>query len=401
MKLNIGENIRKHRREADLTQEQLAEKLGVSFQAISRWENGTTYPDMELLPAIADFFGISVDRLIGCSEDEKEKAAEQALHDLAVATYENPIDKEKIISIIRDIRRNHLDSSQMWRFWMDTKLWVFHNPDILPEVRLTAEALLEKSTNQGTRETAIQYMTRIEDDEHIDAFIKKYASDLDISSASLLLNRYMYRGEHDKLRPAMQWNFFLHLDKLIGNSDPWRDRGKPLNLDECRYMNELNIELLHRINQATPDEAHPITADGGIDFWAEPRLWMGFRQAAFLASSGETKKAFIYLEDTVSLLEKFLSITDPTEIKCSSPWLDEVVWTAQEEWCKPNLLPEEPFERCIWLHHEGTCYMFYPSWFYDILTSNQNWWQWFDPIRDDERYKKYIDRVSALIKKKP
>ena len=400
MKLSIGENIRKYRRNADLTQEQLAEKLGVSFQAISRWENGTTYPDMEFLPSIAQFFGISVDSLLGCSEEEKEKAAEKALYDLAVATYEEPINKERIITIIRDIRRSHIYSTQMWRFWLDTRLSVFKDCEILPEVRLTAEAILEKSTKTGIRENTIQSMVRIEDDEHIDTFISKYASNLDISRESLLLERYKFRGDHDKLLPATQWKLYLQIDEFIGNSDPWRVRGKTLELDECRYMNELNIDLLHRINRVVPDENHPITADGGVDFWAEPRLWMGFRQAAYLASSGEAEKAFIYLEDTVSLFEKFMSITEPTEIKCASPWLDQIAWTAQEDWCKPNLLPDEPFERCVYLHRGGCCYMFYPSWFLDVLTSKQNWWQWFDPIREDERFKQYVERIKVLIEKK-
>lgn len=42
MKLKISENIRKYRKEAGLTQEQLAERFGVSFQAVSRWENGVS-----------------------------------------------------------------------------------------------------------------------------------------------------------------------------------------------------------------------------------------------------------------------------------------------------------------------------------------------------------------------
>ena len=42
MKLNLGENIRKHRRRLDLTQDELAERLGVSFQTVSRWENGVS-----------------------------------------------------------------------------------------------------------------------------------------------------------------------------------------------------------------------------------------------------------------------------------------------------------------------------------------------------------------------
>ena len=63
MKLTIGENIRDHRRKQDLTQEELAERLGVSYQSVSRWENGTTYPDIELLPAISKLLGITVDEL--------------------------------------------------------------------------------------------------------------------------------------------------------------------------------------------------------------------------------------------------------------------------------------------------------------------------------------------------
>ena len=56
MKLDLGNQIRLNRRRVNLTQEQLAEKFGTSPQAISRWENGTTYPDIELLPVIASFF---------------------------------------------------------------------------------------------------------------------------------------------------------------------------------------------------------------------------------------------------------------------------------------------------------------------------------------------------------
>jgi len=43
MKLNIGENIRKYRRDMNITQEQFAEIIGVSFQAVSRWENGVSH----------------------------------------------------------------------------------------------------------------------------------------------------------------------------------------------------------------------------------------------------------------------------------------------------------------------------------------------------------------------
>lgn len=77
MKLQIGENIKRLRRVRDITQEQFAEIVGVSCQSVSRWENGTCYPDMELLPTIADFFEVTIDTLIGADTAmEKTKVQE-------------------------------------------------------------------------------------------------------------------------------------------------------------------------------------------------------------------------------------------------------------------------------------------------------------------------------------
>ena len=55
MKLHIGNSIKYLRKEKDITQEELADILGVSYQSVSRWETGACYPDMELLPVISDF----------------------------------------------------------------------------------------------------------------------------------------------------------------------------------------------------------------------------------------------------------------------------------------------------------------------------------------------------------
>lgn len=64
MKICIGENIRELRSAAGMTQETLAEMTGVSVQAVSKWENGLSCPDIALLPELAEIFGISVDRLL-------------------------------------------------------------------------------------------------------------------------------------------------------------------------------------------------------------------------------------------------------------------------------------------------------------------------------------------------
>lgn len=73
MTTTIGTNLRKLRLKKGLTQEQVAEVLGVSAQAISRWENNTSYPDITLLPGLAIFYDTSVDAIVGMDELRKEE----------------------------------------------------------------------------------------------------------------------------------------------------------------------------------------------------------------------------------------------------------------------------------------------------------------------------------------
>lgn len=73
MQLNLGQKIRELRKRDGRTQENLAEALGVTSQAISRWESNGGYPDMEMLPAIANYFHISIDELFGYNSDREEK----------------------------------------------------------------------------------------------------------------------------------------------------------------------------------------------------------------------------------------------------------------------------------------------------------------------------------------
>lgn len=65
MELNIGKKIAEFRKVKAASQEQLADFAGVSVAAVSKWETGSSYPDITLLPAIAEFFGVSIDVLMG------------------------------------------------------------------------------------------------------------------------------------------------------------------------------------------------------------------------------------------------------------------------------------------------------------------------------------------------
>ena len=91
MNVKIGENIKRLRKERDMTQEQLAAELEVSFQAVSRWELGTTYPDIGLLPVIAGCFDVTVDELLGVDNVRQEEEIQHIREQIFELSHEGKI----------------------------------------------------------------------------------------------------------------------------------------------------------------------------------------------------------------------------------------------------------------------------------------------------------------------
>ncbi len=73
MNIYVGDKIKSLRAEKEISQEKLAQYLNVSYQAVSKWENGNTYPDISLLPEIARFFGVTVDELLQVEKIDEQK----------------------------------------------------------------------------------------------------------------------------------------------------------------------------------------------------------------------------------------------------------------------------------------------------------------------------------------
>lgn len=83
MELTLSQNISKLRKEHHLTQEQLAEALGVTFASVSKWERGAAAPELTLIAKMADFFGVSLDALVGFAlQNGSIQEAEEELHTL-------------------------------------------------------------------------------------------------------------------------------------------------------------------------------------------------------------------------------------------------------------------------------------------------------------------------------
>ena len=93
----LGEKIKSLRKQKNISQEVFATYLGVSFQAVSKWENGNTMPDVTMIPAIASFFGVSTDELFDFNLFEIEKKVEQICNEAYMYRISDAAKAEKIL----------------------------------------------------------------------------------------------------------------------------------------------------------------------------------------------------------------------------------------------------------------------------------------------------------------
>ena len=118
--LKIGEKIKELRKKLNVTQEKFAEYLDVTAQAVSRWESGICYPDVELFPAIANFFNISIDELFEFDKKaEKLKVFKNEIYKKDVRGF--PIESIEVCrSALKEFPNDYEIISSLIRLLMDT-----------------------------------------------------------------------------------------------------------------------------------------------------------------------------------------------------------------------------------------------------------------------------------------
>lgn len=102
MSLRIGRTILHLRKKCNITQEQLAINIGVSAQAVSKWETDMSYPDIGLFPVIAEFFGVSIDYLLGFNVSEKRSNIDESLLEIKQLNYDGKY--QEAIKLIEEIQ---------------------------------------------------------------------------------------------------------------------------------------------------------------------------------------------------------------------------------------------------------------------------------------------------------
>ncbi len=125
MEITIGKNIKDLRKRDNRTQEDLAKALGVTCQAISRWEAGGGYPDMELVPAIANYFHVSIDELFGYHGDREAQIqaivdkAKSALHALGGYLSQDNRDLTDTVEMLRTALEEFPNEPDLMQLYAD------------------------------------------------------------------------------------------------------------------------------------------------------------------------------------------------------------------------------------------------------------------------------------------
>jgi transcriptional regulator with XRE-family HTH domain len=175
MELNIAATIRALRKEKGITQEELANDIGVTAQAVSKWERSEGYPDITLLPDMAAYFGVSLDTLCGIDEQRTRRKIEAILRATSDASsYEDGVNiaREGVaafphsVSLKKNLARALMGCTGAWtppREVAEEVIGLYEQIRDPSELSSTDHTLLcEAYLSIGARKKAVQVAERVE-----------------------------------------------------------------------------------------------------------------------------------------------------------------------------------------------------------------------------------------------
>lgn len=298
MNITLANNLKKLRLAKNLTQEDLAGYLGISFQAVSKWEREEGFPDITMLPIIANYFGISIDTLLGndavsvedkirnyCDEyerynvqgkmDEAVAVAKQAYHDF-------PYDWRVIDIYCRALTRGYSE----------------HPGDKLPELRSICQMIIDKCTDAKIRMHAVYSMLFAEDDEYVEKWFAEVPETYDFSEWERREERYYDRGQTDKFRAQKQENMY-QLYSYLREKLTFGVQSPEENIMALRYKIAVTNALFNGENLKWELFTH---------------AYSYIKLASLLFEVGEKTEGYEVLEKGISLCEEYLSIPVGTEL---------------------------------------------------------------------------------------
>lgn len=301
MNIAIGETIAKIRKEKALTQEQLSEVFGVSVAAVSKWETGTAHPDIELLPVIADFFDISVDRLLGYDMSKTEATIDECLKKANDLLYEQK--GKEALAILSNLAYKYPNNVKILVKYAKIKYQSVHgNPKNENHRKLFKEAedILLSINKNG--------ITRKEHDLIMDALYGLYLWDKKFDKAEKILdelkpadnfepiaNKEFWFYEHMGNREKAREKYYSILENALSSNNPLIYGHYHLYYDSPEKVIELNDKLIKAIEIFAED--FPTNPESAISVLRESNAFMYSRL-------GKKDEALAVIEKMIDIAAK-------------------------------------------------------------------------------------------------
>ena len=257
MEINMGGKIRQLRKQRNISQEVLAQALGVSFQAVSKWENSVAMPDVAMIPAIASFFGVSTDELFDFNLIEQEKKVQELCWAAAEYRFTDP---KKSETMLREALRQYPGNEII----LNNLLYVMQSPDRYDEVITVCKSILEITKYDDVKYDVTRILAQTYHDKGDQALVRPtleqipeiYFSKLELASVLL---------EDDEALEASRMQAGLSrddlLDMLSRMSQLYREKGDAAKADKYAALTKQVYELF-------------VEAEDGLDYGGRRPVWL-------------------------------------------------------------------------------------------------------------------------------
>lgn len=376
MELMIAERIKQYRKERNMTQDALAQALWVSPKSVFKWECGDGYPDITLLPAIANYFEVTVDELIGNDEisakEDVQKNYFNAVNklspdeklDLAMKYHKKyPRNWHIATSLLYEITRRHRDKLEEYK----------------PLLNEIAERIFNECTDSVSRRSAAKSMCMICDDNEVKKWLKRDSQFWHEEWIDVFEERYRLIGEDELYRATRYAGNFVRaahsIDRLRVRPDYI---GKP---DASAAWNSMHLHILDGYTCRKTDE--DIT-----DGWIGEYGAVYARLAAAYFGLDEKETGYEYLEKALRLNERWSEIPDQAPLDLGNPLVFGETKILKNNW--HILMPDG----ALTMHVNGISHWLHPL--ARTMTAPSGW-EWFDTVRGEERWNAILARAKALI----
>lgn len=311
MNLKFGKNLKMLRHQKDMTQDELAQKLSLSVQAISRYETGAAYPDIEMLPVIAGFFDVTIDQLLGVSSEAKDKRMDYYLEEVRKLT-----DRRERLALLR---KQHAEFPTEWTVVNDMVYEMTFIPECLDEMReIVDDAMKNCSDNMWRGNMIFSYLKSESDEDKANLFIDKYASHYDMRKVQLLKERYSSRGEHEKSKCVRQKILSNELEHSLYLLTEQIDSDILTSYKSCHHVLTFIEHLSDNRERTKPD------------MWTNVRLMVMLRLANNCFMLSKEDEGFSVLCEAVTLFENFFTLENGTALTYGTPLLDQLSTTTEK-----------------------------------------------------------------------